>query len=161
MKKIFLIMIAMSLITTGCAQKPVNIENYDKPAAKEEGPGDIIDLSGQRLEKIPEYVFSESNLHELDVSRNRLTGAIQAEIGHLKNLRVLRASDNQMTGVPAEIGRLDKLEVLDLSNNRLTGLPHELGNLKNLKILDISGNDYSEADLNIIEQGLTGVDIVK
>jgi len=153
-------MIAIGLITTGCAQKPVNIENYDKPTAKE-GPGDIIDLSGQRLEKIPEYVFSANNLHELDISRNRLTGAIQAEIGHLKNLRVLKAGDNQMTGVPAEIGRLEKLEVLDLSNNRLTGLPHELGNLKNLKTLDISGNDYSEADLNIIEQNLTGVNIVK
>jgi len=113
-----------------------------------------LDLSNQGLSKVPADVFSKTDLEELDLSGNRLTGAIQAEIRHLSNLRILNASNNQMTGVPAEIGQLSKLEVLDLSNNKLTGLPYELGNLKNLKRLKLSGNDYSRQDLEVIKKGL-------
>lgn len=117
--------------------------------------GKSLDLSGQGLNKLPSYVLDETSLEELNISHNNLTGALPAEIRHLSNLKVLDASDNQMTGVPAEIGQLEKLEILDLSNNKLTGLPYEMGNLRNLKTLNLSGNDYSEHDLEIIKQGLS------
>jgi len=116
--------------------------------------GTVLDLSGRNLAKVPSYVFSEITLEELDVSNNDLTGALPSEIGNLKNLKVLKASNNKMTGVPAEVGHLEKLEILDLSNNQLTGLPYELGDLKNLKILNLSGNNYSKQDLDIIENKL-------
>lgn len=115
---------------------------------------DSLDLSGQGLTKVPEYVFTKTNLESLDLSENKLSGALQAEVRHLENLRVLDLSDNQFTGVPAEIGQLKNLEILDLSNNRLTGLPYELGNLRNLKVLRLSGNSYSEADLGVIRASL-------
>ncbi len=136
-----------------------------QPEQKDTSPtptGRKLDLSNQQLTKIPDSVFGQTRLQELDVSHNQLTGAIQAEIRRLQNLRVLDASDNQMTGVPAEVGQLQNLEILDLSNNQLTGLPYELGNLKNLKTLNISGNSYSERDLTIIQQGLSpNVTIIK
>lgn len=113
-----------------------------------------LDLSNQNLEKLPEYVLSKTNLEELDISNNKLSGALPAEIRHLQNLKVLNASNNNMTGVPAEVGQLRNLEVLDLSNNQLTGLPYELGNLGNLKILNLSGNDYAQQDLEVIKEGL-------
>ena len=113
-----------------------------------------LDLSNKNLEKIPDYVFDRSELEELNVSHNKLNGGIQSQIGRLKNLKILNASNNLMTGVPAEIGQLTKLESLDLSNNQLTGLPNELGNLKNLKTLNLSGNDYSVQDLNGIRANL-------
>lgn len=116
--------------------------------------GETLDLSGQQLARIPDSVFSQTDLEHLDVSDNQLTGAIQGEIRFLQNLRSLDASDNLMTGVPAEIGQLSKLETLDLSNNQLTGLPYELGNLQNLKTLNLSGNQYSQADLQIIKDKL-------
>lgn len=121
-----------------------------------------LDLSGQRLTKIPDQVFNEKNLEELNISDNEITGAIQSQIGNLKNLKVLNASNNQMTGVPAEIGQLQNLLTLNLSNNQLTGLPNELGNLKNLKTLNISGNNYSTLDLSGIEKNLPAtVTIIK
>ena len=121
-----------------------------------------LDLSNQSLDKIPGYVFGMQELEELDISNNKIGGAIQAEIRNLKNLKVLNASNNLMTGAPAEIGQLINLEVLDLSDNQLTGLPYELGNLKNLKTFDISGNNYSELDLNIISQKLpAGIKIIR
>ena len=92
----------------------------------------ILNLSSRGLKSIPSYVFDRTNLEELNVSNNSLTGAIQAEIRKLSNLKILNASNNKMTGVPAEIGQLQKLEALDLSNNQLTGLPNELGILRNL-----------------------------
>lgn len=121
-----------------------------------------LDLSGQALNKIPDNVFKQTNLQELNVANNLLTGAIQGEIRHLQNLVVLNASNNQMTGVPAEIGQLKNLEVLNLANNQLTGLPYELGNLNKLKVLNISGNNYSELDLKIITEKLPAdVKIIK
>lgn len=109
--------------------------------------GKTLDLSNQGLVKIPSSVFSQTSLEQLNVSRNQLTGAIQSQVGQLKNLKVLDVSHNAMTGVPAEIGQLQKLEILDLSYNQLTGLPNELGNLKNLKTLDLRGNTVSQQDL--------------
>lgn len=107
-----------------------------------------LDLSNQGLTSVPSYVFNQTSLEELNVSHNSLTGAIQSQIGQLKNLKVLNASYNRMTGVPAEIGQLQNLQVLDLSYNQLTGLPNELGNLKNLQTLNLSGNSYSQQDLD-------------
>ena len=129
----------------------------DKPTSK-----NVLNLSGQNLSKVPDSVYNQTNLEELNVSNNQLTGALQAEIRKLSNLRVLNASNNQMTGVPAEIGQLSKLQVLDLSNNRLTGLPYELANLKNLQTLNLAGNNYSAQDLEIIKKGLpVSVNIIK
>ena len=113
-----------------------------------------INLSNQGLTKIPSYIFNQINTQELNVSHNQLTGAMQAEIRHLTNLRVLNASHNNMTGVPAEIGQLQNLQVLNLSYNQLTGLPNELGKLKNLETLDLRSNPYSKQDLDYIREKL-------
>lgn len=131
-----------------------NLNNNQIDASTQQRGGDVLDLSNTGLQQVSQDVFTKTNLEELDVSNNQLTGALPAEIRHLQNLKVLRASNNQMTGVPAEVGQLHKLEILDLSNNMLTGLPYELGNLQNLKELNISGNNYSEHDLDIIVQNL-------
>jgi len=125
------------------------------------GTRGVLDLSGQGLTKAPNYIFARTDIEELNLSNNVLDGALQAEIRHLQNLKVLNLSNNTFTGVPAEIGQLKNLEVLDLSNNKLTGLPYELGNLSKLKLLDISGNAYSEADLAKIRASLPASTVIK
>jgi Leucine-rich repeat (LRR) protein len=109
--------------------------------------GTTLSLANQSLTKVPDYVFGQTQLTELNVSGNKLTGAIQGEVRHLSKLKVLNASDNQLTGIPAEIGQLSNLEALNFADNKITGLPLELGNLQNLKVFNISGNPYSEQDL--------------
>lgn len=121
----------------------------------------VLDLSGRRLTTIPSYIFDKTNTQELNLSDNRLDGALQAEIRHLQKLRILNLSSNQFTAVPAEVGQLKNLEILDLSNNQITGLPNELGNLSNLKVLNLKGNDYSSVDLNIIKQGLPASTVIQ
>lgn len=162
--KLFLVAFVCVLLA-GCSLfQPVNV-NINVPATNQVvtiPSNTILDLSNQGLTKVPDNVFSMTNLQELNISDNQITGAIQAEIGHLKNLKVLIASNNLMTGVPAEVGQLTNLQILDLSNNQLTGLPNELANLKNLKTFNISGNNYSVQDLNGIIQKLpASVNIIK
>lgn len=123
--------------------------------------GPALDLSNQGLTKLPAYVLERTDLAALDISYNKLTGALPGEIRFLKNLTTLNASYNQMTGVPAEIGQLTKLTELNLANNQLTGLPYELGNLINLKRLVLTGNNYSEQDLEVILRGIPNVEVVR
>lgn len=123
-------------------------------------PGErTLDLSGTGLTSVPMDTFSRTDLDVLDVSNNKLTGALPSQIGNLTNLKTLDASDNQMTGVPAEVRMLRDLQVLDLSNNRITGLPMELGDLTQLKVLDLRGNPYSTQDLDAIAAKLTNTEI--
>jgi len=162
MKKLFLLSLLATTITlAGCMptiapiNTPINQNQPESNGNTNAVPnGDKLDLSNQGLTQVPQNVFKLTNLQELNVSNNKLTGALPAEIRHLQNLQILDASNNQMTGVPAEIGQLENLRILNLSNNQLTGLPYELGNLKKLQVLNLSGNNYSTQDLEIIRQGL-------
>lgn len=135
--------------------------NRDESKNTEIAQGTKLELNNQGLTKLPDYVLKRTDLQELNISNNKLTGALPAEIRFLSNLQVLNMSHNSLTGVPAEVGQLNNLQILDLSYNQLTGLPYEIGNLKNLKKLILTGNNYSEADLAIILQSLPNVTVIK
>ncbi len=137
--------------TSWTIEEPSSQTNNIEPIASDSNRK-ILDLSGKGLLKVPSEVFSMESLEELNLSNNKLSGALPAEIRKLKSLRILRAENNQMTGLPAEIGQLTKLEVIDVSGNQLIGLPYELANLKNLKSFDLAGNNYSKLDFEIISK---------
>ncbi len=151
---VLMVVVVGYLLSTGSYSPPINNQTQGTPSGQQVPSGKVLNLSGRGLTNIPSYVFNQTSLEELNVSNNFLTGAIQSQIGQLKNLKILNASNNQMTGVPAEVGQLQNLRVLDLSNNKLTGLPNELGNLKNLETLNLSRNQYSQQDLDVILKGL-------
>jgi Leucine-rich repeat (LRR) protein len=164
MNKIILIIVIILVFLAISAASVFLGQNKDifAPATTNTQPGNsqaifankILDLSNNGLTSLSQSIFNQTNLEELNVSHNFLTGAMPAEIRKLQNLKILNASYNQMTGVPAEVGQLQKLETLDLSYNQLTGLPNELGNLQNLKTLNLTGNQYSQQDLDYIRNKL-------
>lgn len=164
---LFLTVAGLVLLGAGCIGNAPSTAQVDSPSAAPAAvapaaPSAVrLDLSGTGLTKVPAYVFDRTELEELDLSDNSLTGALPAEIRHLQRLRVLDASGNRMTGVPAEIGQLSALQDLDLSENELTGLPLELGNLQNLRRLDLRGNAVSQQDLAAIRARLKDTEIIE
>ena len=158
-----MVMMAFVLVVAGCSRVPSTQTPSETPMANVSPTTAVsqLDLSGKGLTSVPSYVFDRRGLAELDLSNNRLMGALPAEIRRLRDLRVLDASGNQMTGVPAEIGQLSNLVDLDLSGNKLTGLPLELGNLQNLRRFDLRGNNISKQDLDAIRANLKNTEILE
>ena len=69
-------------------------------------------------------------------------------MGNLSNLRQLWLGNNQLTGsIPAELGNLFNLRRLYLRNNQLTGtIPPELDNLSNLRKKTFDKNKLTVRD---------------
>jgi len=101
-----------------------------------------LSTSGQ---VIPSEIGQLTNLTQLYLVDNELTGEIPSEIGNLMNLLLLEIVGNQLTGeIPSEIGQLTNLISLRLSGNTLTGeIPPEIGNLTNLIRLTLSDNQLT------------------
>ncbi|KAI8029858.1 putative leucine-rich repeat receptor-like protein kinase [Camellia lanceoleosa] len=82
-----------------------------------------------------------SNLVEMYMSNNILSGPIPPEIGHLTQLAHLDLSHNFLIGkVPSSIGQLINLNFLDVSANQINdNIPPELGHFPSkIQYLDLS-----------------------
>lgn len=110
-----------------------------KSALEYKGQVKHLNLSGQKLKKIPQEVFEFPNLKTLDLSRNKLT-ILPAEIGLLLKLEELDVTSNKIEDMPKEIGKLNRLRILKFRNNKLYSLPKEIGELGRLEVVDFNGN---------------------
>ena len=118
-------------------------------------PSDIRKLTGLR-----ELILSDnqldgviapaigdvSNLEVLWLHRNNLT-SLPRQLGQLKNLRKLTASENNITSPFHHAWtRMEALEYINLSDNEMTGgLPPSLKGMKNLQNLRIARNKFTGA----------------
>ena len=93
------------------------------------------------------YVYGKNfgDMRSIDLSRNKLTGEIPAEIFNLTELKALNLAGNMLTGlIPQGIGHLKQLESLDLSRNQLFGsIPASIADLNFLSFLNLSYNKLS------------------
>jgi serine/threonine protein kinase/GTPase SAR1 family protein len=79
------------------------------------------------------------NLRLLDLSANDLD-RLPVEVFNLHNLEFLDVGSNKIGSIPSDIGQLTKLKRLHLDNNRLETLPFNLFLLENLEILELQSN---------------------
>nr|XP_016446772.1 PREDICTED: leucine-rich repeat receptor-like serine/threonine-protein kinase BAM3 [Nicotiana tabacum] len=86
-----------------------------------------------------------SKLEGLNLSNNRLSGALPSAIGKFSGLKNLLLSGNRFSGdIPSDISRLKSISKLDLSRNNFSGrIPPEIGNCLSLTYLDLSQNQLS------------------
>ncbi|KAI9180540.1 hypothetical protein LWI28_005857 [Acer negundo] len=117
----------------------------------------------------PEEILKLDKLYWLYLTNSSITGKIPGGIENLTQLENLELSDNQLSGeIPSEIVKLKKLWQLEVYNNSLTGkIPVGFGNLTSLVNFDASQNrlegDLSElrflnnlASLHLFENQFSG-----
>jgi Leucine-rich repeat (LRR) protein len=114
---------------------------------------EVMESVGTKVEVYKGISVSDSST-TLDLSGQKLTGSLKAEVRLITSLVELNLADNDFTGIPAEIGQLSELRILNLSGNPVTGLPYELGNLQKLEVLDLRNTSYAKADLEVIKAKL-------
>ncbi|CAI9098737.1 OLC1v1035432C1 [Oldenlandia corymbosa var. corymbosa] len=106
-----------------------------------------LELAGNGLSgKLPSIIGDLSiNLVQIHLDDNHIYGPIPPEISNLDNLTLLNLSSNLLNGsIPTELCQIQKLERLYLANNQLSGnIPSELGNALHLGLLDLSNNHLS------------------
>lgn len=95
---------------------------------------------------IPDSLQFCSNLQNLDISGNSLSGSIPSKIcTWVPFLVSLDLSNNQLSGqIPPDLGNCKYLNKLVLSNNHLSGvIPFQLSNLGRLNTFSVANNDLS------------------
>lgn len=107
------------------------------------------------FEPLQTFLFAPS-LAFLDVSHNRLTGALPILRSTYPNLITFLASDNQISSLSFEA--VQGLQALDVSNNNIGSLPPRLGLLGiedsgGLRRLDVAGNSFRVPKWQIVAKG--------
>ena len=116
-----------------------NISNFDRyisfPKLK------VLDLTGNKLSKIPNWVEDLHELEELYLADNKIR-KLPSWIGNLKHLRILSIGYNLLTDLDdkSSIWDLCDLQFLDINANKLEKLSPKIGQLQNLQTLLASGN---------------------
>ncbi|XP_065039687.1 leucine-rich repeat receptor-like serine/threonine-protein kinase BAM1 [Musa acuminata AAA Group] len=102
-------------------------------------------LSGLIPENDPNRGHNPTQLAQLNLSNNLLTGPIPSSISDLSSIQTLLLGSNQLAGpIPGSIGQLRRMVKLDLSSNGLSGsIPPEIGSCTQLTYLDLSQNNLS------------------
>ncbi|KAL0003302.1 hypothetical protein SO802_017083 [Lithocarpus litseifolius] len=106
----------------------------------------ILDLSSNQFDGVlpnPISNFS-SQLNELYLGINEISGTIPGSLTNLFNLILLGLNDNHFTGIiPTTFGKFEKMQILALTGNRLSGeIPASLGNLTQLFKFDLHDNRF-------------------
>ncbi|WP_066839313.1 leucine-rich repeat-containing protein kinase family protein [Rufibacter ruber] len=122
---------------------------------------EVLDLSGNQLTALPDWMAELTNLRILFCSNNPFTTfpAVLGQCPKLEmigfkacrlttvpegalppSLRWLTLTDNQITQLPASIGQCTRLQKCLLAGNRLTRLPAEMAQCQHLELLRISAN---------------------
>eukprot|EP01126_Amoeba_proteus_P050539 TRINITY_DN5982_c0_g1_i5.p1 TRINITY_DN5982_c0_g1~~TRINITY_DN5982_c0_g1_i5.p1 ORF type:complete len:320 (+),score=51.75 TRINITY_DN5982_c0_g1_i5:272-1231(+) len=99
----------------------------------------ILNLSRNKIEKLPDELFVCVNLVELNVSHNQLKVVPDSLTYNLYQLHTLDLSHNQIGELPWEWVNMISLRHLNFKSNQLEFLPPPIGLLL-LQVLNLEGN---------------------
>ncbi|NWV38347.1 MFHA1 protein, partial [Grantiella picta] len=103
-----------------------------------------LDVDHNLLASFPAPLLELTALEELDCSGNRHLGALPEGIAALRRLKILWLSGTGLAALPEGLCQLSALESLMLDGNRLQALPTGFGRLQRLKMLNLSSNLLGE-----------------
>lgn len=99
----------------------------------------IVDLEGQNLDEVPDFIGALPELNQLYLGSNNLQDVPEC-IQYLSKLEVLGLSNNELHHLPHWIGSLSNLVALMLHQNQLGELPDTMDQLRSLKTLTVHKN---------------------
>ncbi|MET8054833.1 hypothetical protein ABZU75_45415 [Streptosporangium sp. NPDC005286] len=102
----------------------------------------VLRMRGCELTEVPDWVRNLTALTMLVLESNRLT-AVPEWLGDLTDLTSLYLSDNGLSDLPESLGRLTELRELAVNDNRLTMLPESLSGLTRLARLELRDNELT------------------
>ncbi|XP_067412973.1 malignant fibrous histiocytoma-amplified sequence 1 [Emydura macquarii macquarii] len=103
-----------------------------------------LDVDHNQLPGFPPPLLELGALEELDCSGNRQLRALPEGIAALRRLKILWLSGTGLGALPEGLCRLGALESLMLDGNQLRALPPGFSSLQRLKMLNLSSNLLSE-----------------
>jgi leucine-rich repeat protein SHOC2 len=115
-----------------------------------------IDLSLNKLMRLPDNIGDLKHLHTLNLSNNFIS-KLPVSFSRLKNLRILDLSANSFSTLPEEFGFIDSLTNLNISENLFTLFPYAVIRLRNIKKLSFVKNSVN--NLAILPPQLTEKDL--
>lgn len=124
-----------------------------------------LDLRNCGLDRIPEEVFTFTDLVLLDLSnddfcddieRNKIS-IIPDEISQLKKIATLKIANNKVSHISEKLSELKNLKTLDMSNNKLIDLSDKIANMVSLKSLNLSGNPFDMLPPEIVARGIDSI----
>nr|CDJ96700.1 Leucine-rich repeat and B3 B4 tRNA-binding domain containing protein [Haemonchus contortus] len=129
----------------------------------------FVDLSNNKLERLPASFSKLTKLETLVVSGNQLTDDGLFDFSALESLHVLDLSYNSLTAIPPtlmsrklvhlhtlnfahnkitevtqELNIIEHMKSLNLSENDITSLPWAIGQMEKIKVLDLSQNPFKD-----------------
>ena len=103
----------------------------------------VLNLSHNKISKIPDSLFGFIHLRLLDLSFNKIDN-VPSTISLFHDLRKLDLSHNEISKIPSSISNLKRLEKLNVSHNKLEHLPLSLGNMPSLQVVLATANPLQQ-----------------
>mmetsp|Transcript_8187 Transcript_8187/g.16286 ORF Transcript_8187/g.16286 Transcript_8187/m.16286 type:complete len:465 (+) Transcript_8187:120-1514(+) len=103
---------------------------------------DILFLSENTFETIPEVIGELSNLRMLSLRGNKLRRISSANLP-AQSLVWLILTNNEITDIDPSVKDLKRLRKLMLSHNKIKAIPPELGECRDLELVRLANNDIS------------------
>ena len=103
----------------------------------------VLNLSHNKISKVPDSLFGFIHLRLLDLSFNKIDN-VPSTISLFHDLRKLDLSHNELSKIPSSVSNLKRLEKLNVSHNKLEHLPLSLGNMPSLQVVLATANPLQQ-----------------
>ncbi|KAK3092859.1 hypothetical protein FSP39_007993 [Pinctada imbricata] len=123
---------------------------------------EVLNLSENVLESLPEDISKLGNLRELIVSNNLLSAfpaSLCLKENFRQNLSLLDLCHNCLETLPLQICELESLVSLKVDHNKLQTLPPTIGRMKKLQFLSASNNCIRTLPASFMQLRLETLDL--
>lgn len=103
----------------------------------------FLDLSKNEIKRIPCFIKNMDSLQEIKLNYNQVQSLSKRDIQKLKNLRSIHIGANGISELPNNLALLTQLETLNLGINQISEVPPSFGELKELEHLIFYKNEFT------------------